>query len=181
MKKQPTDLEQRLRNNDKNALEEVYLLYKEAFLNYASKFNLPKEDVIDIYQDSIIVLFQNFVSKQLSLEKSSIKTYLFGIGKHKIYDRLKEKKILYKTEDIHEADNDIIIFKEDSLTEQQVLLRKKYKQLGERCKSILNMFYYRNLTIKEIVTLTNYKDENTVKSHKSRCMKKLRTLIIGED
>ena len=51
-----------------------------------------KDDLIDIYQDSVIAMYQNFTTKQTRIENSSLKTYLFSIGKHKIYDRLKERK-----------------------------------------------------------------------------------------
>ncbi|MEL6925658.1 MAG: hypothetical protein AAFO94_16555 [Bacteroidota bacterium] len=39
------------------------------------------------------------------------------------------------------------------------------------------MFYYRGLSIAEIVEQTDYKDANTVKAYKSRCLKKLKQLI----
>ena len=176
MEKQQLDLQSRLRNDDKKALEEVYLAYKDAFVNYGLRYDLDKEDLIDVYQDSVIAMYQNFITKQTHVEKSSLKTYLFSIGKHKIYDLLKERKLLVGgvvTEDDYEE----IELEEHTLSKEQVQLRKFFGHLGESCQHILKLFYYRGLSIKEIVAQTQYKDENTVKSHKSRCMKKLIALI----
>lgn len=176
MEKQHLDLQTRLRNNDKKALEEVYATYKNAFVNYGLQFKLDTEDLIDIYQDSVIAMYQNFTMKQVQLEKSSLKTYLFSIGKHKIYDRLKERKQFVGTV-VSEDEYEEITLEEKGLSEEQERLRKFFGHLGESCQEILKLFYYRGFSVKEIVSHTNYKDENTVKSHKSRCLKKLKALI----
>ncbi|MFK7748060.1 MAG: RNA polymerase sigma factor [Kordia sp.] len=176
MEKQQVDLQTRLRNDDKKALEEVYVLYKEVFVNYGLRFNLDKEDLIDVYQDSVIAMYQNFTTKQTRIENSSLKTYLFSIGKHKIYDRLKERKLLVGGV-VVENDYEEIDLDETVLTNEQELLRRYFRHLGASCQEILKLFYYRSLSIKEIVQQTHYKDENTVKSHKSRCLKKLIGLI----
>jgi len=170
-------LQQRLRNDDKKALEEVYLLYKDAFLNYALRYDLDKTTLLDIYQDAVIAMHQNFVVKQIILKESSIKTYLFGIGKYKIYDTLKAQKKVYAL--TKEVEDEIIALEieEETLSVEQELLTKYFKQLGNSCQEILKLFYYRSLSVKEIVNITHYKDENTVKSHKSRCLKKLTSLI----
>jgi RNA polymerase sigma-70 factor (ECF subfamily) len=176
MEKQQLDVQSRLRNDDKKALEEVYVMYKEAFVNYGLRFNLDKEDLIDVYQDSVIAMYQNFVTKKTQLDNSSLKTYLFSIGKHKIYDRLKERKQFVGAV-VVEDDYEEVNLDENALTKEQQLLRQYFTRLGESCQHILKLFYYRSLSIKEIVQQTQYKDENTVKSHKSRCLKKLIALI----
>ncbi|KAB8155032.1 sigma-70 family RNA polymerase sigma factor [Kordia sp. TARA_039_SRF] len=176
MEKQQLDVQSRLRNDDKKALEEVYVMYKEAFVNYGLRFNLDREDLIDVYQDSVIAMYQNFVTKKTQLDNSSLKTYLFSIGKHKIYDCLKERKQFVGTV-VVEDDYEEVNLEENALTKEQQLLRQYFTHLGESCQHILKLFYYRSLSIKEIVQQTQYKDENTVKSHKSRCLKKLIALI----
>lgn len=176
MKKHTLDLQTRLRNDDKKALEEVYLEYKDAFVSYGLRFDLDREELIDVYQDSVIAMYQNFITKQTRLERSTLKTYLFSIGKHKIYDRLKEKQKFVGTLVI-EDDYEEIEFNEPALSKEQQQLKKYFGRLGKSCQQVLKMYYYRGLSMKEIVSLTAYKDENTVKSHKSRCLKKLIALI----
>lgn len=172
MVKSDTAWQIRLRQDDKTALAEVYQQHRHAFLQYARRFSLSQEDLLDIYQDAVIAMHQNFVMKQLKLEKTSIKTYLFGIGKNMIFNRLKEHT---KYQEVQEIPDEIeeVVWEKDSPTEEQRQLARNFGKLSHSCQEILNMFYYRSLTVKEIVQLSHYKDENTVKSHKSRCLKKL--------
>jgi len=170
------ELQVQLRADNKKALEDVYLSYKSEFLNYAKRYDIATADVLDIYQDAIIAMHQNFVMAQLELHSSTIKTYLFGIGKNKLFKKLKEKQRVIRVE--VESDNYTEIDLEQDLpTETQLALAKRLRELSETCKTILRLFYYRNLTIEDIVDATHYKDANTVRSHKSRCLKHLKTLF----
>ena len=63
---------------------------------------------------------------------------------------------------------------------KQKLIAKHFKDLSPSCQKILNLFYYRGWSINEIVMGTEYKDENTVKSHKSRCLKGLKEKIVTD-
>lgn len=171
------ELQERLRKDDTNALKLIYTQYKPAFLNYAKTYSINEEDALDIYQDATIALYQNFVTKQLELQKSSIKTYLFGIGKNKIYKCLKSKSRLVKHNNLEDDKITEINLNEDSPTALQLQLAKNLKQISGSCNELLRLFYYRGLTIDEIVEQTDYKDSNTVRSHKSRCIKRLKTLF----
>lgn len=170
------ELQNLLRSDDKKALETVYLKYKNEFLNYSKKYNLDSYDALDIYQDSIIAMHHNFVSSQLIITSSSIKTYLFGIGKFKILKKLKEDDKFLRVERKEEEYTEISL-EEFSPSEQSIILSKNLDKISESCKKILELYYYRNLTVDEIVQVTDYKDGNTVRSHKSRCLKRLKSLF----
>src|SRR5690554_3551915 len=90
MSKESYLIEQILKGNSE-ALEDIYIQYKKEFFLYASRFSITEEDIVDIYQDSVVVLYENIKSGKLTTFTSSVKTYLFAIGKYKIYDRLKLK------------------------------------------------------------------------------------------
>ncbi|MGB3606885.1 MAG: RNA polymerase sigma factor [Psychroserpens sp.] len=165
-----------LRADDKKALETVYLKNQDAFINYAKSLKIDSMTALDIYQDSVIAMHQNFVTRQLRLETSSVKTYLFAIGKHKIYSFLNtEKRKVNSNHDTLEFEE--IQLEESAPTELQIQLSQNLKLISESCQTVLRLFYYRGLTIDEIVEQTDYKDSNTVRSHKSRCMKRLKTLF----
>ena len=163
----------RLRDGDRTALRTVYTEYRDAFLAYGRRFNLSEAELADLYQDAVIALFQNFVEKQTRLTSGSLKTYLFSIAKFKAYDRHKQ---LARTTELTDDDRlaDVPDYGgEDEPTEEQRLLAKHFATLSASCQEILRLFYYRNWTVQEIVDQTDYKNANTVKAHKSRCMKTL--------
>ena len=90
---------------------------------------------------------------------TKVKTYLFGIAKYQIFNALKAKKKLYALPDETE-DIETVVIEDEILTQEQKLLAKYFGQIGESCQEVLKMFYYRGLSIKEIVELSHYKDEH---------------------
>jgi len=147
--------------------------HREAFLHFGLRYSKSREDVLDIFQDAVVALHQGFVTEQTELTQGSVKTYLFAIGKHKLFARLREKQKMHLAPENDEEMDWQTDFGEQTLTNEQQLLATHFAKLGESCRHILKLFYYRGLSVKEIVELTHYKDENTVKSQKSRCLKSL--------
>jgi RNA polymerase sigma factor (sigma-70 family) len=170
-----------LKSDDRLKLKALYNKYRSPFMGFGKRYQLDNAALADIYQEAFLALRKRAISGKLSEVNSSMKTYLFGIGKFMIYDALKEKKKIAPYEpNLHVADDPIetvAITSSEELTEEQSLLRKYFKALGEKCRLVLTLFYYRGLSIKEIVLEAGYKDENNVKATKSRCLKQLREMI----
>lgn len=174
---------QALIGDDAPALKKVYLEYREPFINYARKFRLNNDDILDIYQDSIIAMRENFMEGNVTALTSSVKTYLFGIGKYKIYAHLRKNNKMSVLEEQHipEREEESFDFEvnENLLTEKQEVLKKALKKMGHRCRNILELFYYRGMTIDEIRDSEGHENNNTVKSQKSRCLKTLKEMILN--
>ena len=169
-----------LKKGSNQALEKIYNEYRNAFLQFAKKYDLDHDILIDIYQDAFIALREHAINGKLDAIKSSVKTYLFSIGKYMIYDQIKKQKktVSYENSvDYKETSDAPEIFEEPQLSAEQRLLQKHFKDLGKRCKEMLTLFYYRGLTIDEITENLGYESKNVVKSQKSRCLKSLKELI----
>ncbi len=169
-----------LKKGHHQSLEKIYTDYRAAFLQFAKKYDLDSDSLIDIYQDAFIALREHAISGKLDEIKSSVKTYLFSIGKYMIYDHLKKQKKTVSYEDTigHKEASDLTeVFQEPTLTTEQQLLRQHFRNLGKRCQEMLTLFYYRGLTIDEITESLGYENKNVVKSQKSRCLKSLKELI----
>lgn len=174
---------QSFKEADDAALKKVYVGYRDPFINFARKYQLSDDEILDIYQDAIIALRENFVKGKIEELNSSIKTYLFGIGKYKIYAHLREHKKMSVLKDSgmpkEEAADFDFDMDPDSLSEKQIMLKEALEEMGGKCKLILELFYYRGMTIDEIRVSENYENNNTVKSQKSRCLKTLRNMILN--
>ncbi len=163
------------------AIETVYNRYKTEFIIFASRFSIYEEDALDIYQDSIIILYENIVSGKLSTLTSSLKTYLFAIGKYKIYNVLKLK---INTTDYAEYEFQLEEETEDDFGLQEeniVKIQIAYQELGEKCQQVLKLFYFENRDIEEIKNKLNYASKDVVKSQKSRCIKHLKTILLKKN
>jgi RNA polymerase sigma factor (sigma-70 family) len=163
-------------------ISSLYYLNRDAFFNFGKKYGLDYNDLSDIYQEAFIALRKHALNGKLDKVNSSLKTYLFGIGKYMIFDVLKEKK---KTDTLNPSvhiSNDLIdpvpIENEsEELSLEQKLLNTFFKKLGKKCREMLILFYSRGLSVEEIAEYTNYTNSSVVRSQKSRCIKKLREMI----
>ena len=169
------DLKNAFFENREGTMHEVYRLHRDAFMNYCQAWSENKEDNLDCFQEAVIALYENLVKGKIKTDTSSLRTYLFAIGKHKVLDELekrkkRDKKIEFQSESISEYSND-----DEEI--QYLILNNTMGQLGTTCKELLVKFYYQQYSIEAIKIEMNYKNQNTVKAHKSRCMKKLKELM----
>lgn len=163
-------------------ISNLYLMNRDAFFNFGKKYGLDYDDLSDIYQEAFIALRKHALNGKLDSVNSSLKTYLFGIGKFMIYDVLKEKN---RTDtlnpSIHMSDDiiDPVSIETDGedITEEQRLLKLFFKKLGKKCQEMLILFYSRGLSVEEIAEYANYSNSGVVRSQKSRCIKTLKAMI----
>ena len=137
-----SDIIKEIKSGNEKIIERIYNQHKKEFLVFASRLITSEEEALDIYQDSIVTMYENIVTGKLTTLTSSVKTYLFAIGKYKIYnvqkvnsstERLSDYEFLLKEKE----DDDILI--EDENVEK---IQKAYQQLGNRCQEVLKLFYY---------------------------------------
>ncbi len=168
---------EQLKKGDEKTIHSIYVENKNGFLLFAARYDLPTDDFLDVYQDSIIALCENAKKGTMDSLESSISTYLFSIGKYMIYKKLKQKnntvaidydeKLPQVIEDENEEEN------ENEIT----LLQLNFKKLGEQCQKVLRLFYYEEKKLDAIQIELNYTNKDVLKSQKSRCLKQLKDLI----
>ncbi|MGR3811295.1 RNA polymerase sigma factor [Jiulongibacter sp. NS-SX5] len=157
---------QKLAEADDLALGKFYKTNRKDFLRFGARYGLPEEELLDIYQDACIVLIENARKGNLKSLKSTVKTYLFGIGKFLIFKRFKEA--ILQTDETPEKAFDPF---------EKPKIDIPLQQLGERCRAILQLFYYHEKKLDDICEELGYKDKNVLKSQKSRCIAQLRALM----
>jgi RNA polymerase sigma-70 factor (ECF subfamily) len=172
----------RLKGNPNKTLIGLYRDYRKEFLSWSWKaYKVEEEVAADCFQDAIIVLYKNIVDKKLTVLSSSVKTYLFSIGKNLLLNKLKSKyretsltELTPETEKMELMD----LFEGTSREKRIADLVLKIK---DPCKSILRYFYYHKFSMQEIAEKMNYKNAHTVKSQKVRCIKELQELFRREE
>ncbi|WP_026712211.1 RNA polymerase sigma factor [Flavobacterium filum] len=169
----PNMIEQ-LKSGDEKTIRRIYEDHKNGFLLFASRYALDKEELIDIYQDAVIALIENAKKGKIDELKSSLTTYLFGIGKFMIFQRLKKKNKTIPSDELEHFELEYDDYSEDEINIQLILLRESLKKLGEQCLKVLTLFYYEEKKLDEIQTLLGYSNKDVLKSQKSRCLKQLK-------
>jgi len=171
---------QEIRNGNEAPMIIIYENYREEFIVWAGrKYQLDQEDAVDVFQESVICFYRNVVRGKVETISSSVKTYLFAIGKNIIRDKLKKNDPLKVTQEIGEIDVSHqpeimeLIYNE----ERAELVKQLMQELQEPCNSLLRLFYYFNLSMKEIAQKMQYKNENVAKTQKMRCLNALKEKI----
>jgi RNA polymerase sigma factor (sigma-70 family) len=172
-----SSLIQQLKENDSKTIKKIYVDNRTKFIAFASKYNLGDEVILDVYQDAIIALCENARKGKLDNLQSSVDTYLFSIGKFMIYQLLKKNKKMHVVDDLNLVDYAFESYDDEKEDAEIKLLQTAFENLGEKCKKLIQLFYYEEKKLDEILTILNYNNKDVLKSQKSRCMKQLKDLI----
>lgn len=160
----------------------IRFLYREHF-SFLSRYVLnnsgSEQDSEDIFQE-VMVAFVNLAKAGKFRGESSVKTFLFSLNKNIWLNELKRRSRATAREEKYEKQN-----RQDDPTadlametaQTKAALMKTLNQLGEACKKILLLFYFENRSMKEILTVLPYENEQVVRNKKSKCLKKLESLV----
>lgn len=167
----------KLKQNDLSALDDAYISYKKDFFLFARTFSVSDEDTADVYQDTIISLYENVKNGKLDTLTSSLKTYLFAIGRFKLYRQMeRNKKVCYEEQIIYSSE-EIQLFDIDMSEERRNVLKNAIERLGDKCQKILDLYYYRGMTLDEAQQFLKYSTKDVLKNQKSRCLKQLKEFV----
>ncbi len=172
----------RIRNDGQQQLALIYEKYRSEFLHWIVKeFHCSPEDSKDIYQITILIFYDNVKSGKLEYLVSSIKTYLFGVGKNVVREHLRKIK------------RDTLFQQERSLREYFVdepndqidecifeAANKAVAKLGANGRKLIELFYFERKSMKEISTILKYNNSATAKNQKCKSMARLRKLFEEE-
>jgi RNA polymerase sigma factor (sigma-70 family) len=169
----------RLRHGDDDLLKEIYDIYQPAFIKWARRQGVQIQDAEEIFQQSVVILYENVKTGKLTNLTSTLKTYLFSIGKNKIQEFRRGRKHDWMNTDpvllelLQHVDTD------DGAALQHDIDRlvAALQRLGETCRALLDLMYFQKLTQKEIGERLQYKDRDTVKSKKYKCIAQLKKYL----
>ncbi|WP_160114004.1 MULTISPECIES: RNA polymerase sigma factor [Aquimarina] len=121
------------------------------------------EDVEDVFQDALVVLYQKLRSGLLEI-RVPIKTYFYGICRNLWRNRLKKKEKLIIDDGqnrFEEGINDPLIANIEN-QEREHLYRKHFQKLSADNKKLLYLFF-EGKSMKEISIITGYSEGYTRK------------------
>ena len=165
--------------------ETIKCLYRDHFEGlawYIMNNSGSRQDAEDIFQE-VVISFVDLVQKDKFRGESSVKTFLYSLTRHIWLNELKRKNRALAREEKYEkglerTDADISHQLVDREAKEQML--NLVNRLGDSCKKILLMFYYENLSVKDMLGALNYENEQVVRNKKYKCMKSLEQMIAAD-
>lgn len=173
-----------LQQGDRLLLKELYKKHRPAFLKWAQR-QYPgfADDAPDIYQQAFTIVYFNVKAEKFTGIESTVKTYLFGIGKN-----LLNKKVGNRSEQPESLDSikevalpSETIFDKYEATHRQVMVKSILEKVGEPCKTILTKYYFDNFTMEAIAENLGYKSAMMAKKKKCECLIKIRKALNGKN
>jgi RNA polymerase sigma factor (sigma-70 family) len=149
--------------------------YQSTVQKYILKNNGTKEEAKDIFQEALIILFRNANRSDFKLT-SSINTYVFSVAKNLWNEKLRT---------IQRDAIKIPIPQLDNSTEEIIEQEKKYTlaesalmRISEQCKTILELFYIKKITMSQIAQTMGMSSENAAKTQKYKCLERAKEEYI---
>lgn len=171
-----------IRMRSKPILEYVYDDCYPLIKNMITKNSGNVEDVQDIFQDAMEILFRKVKKGKLDL-RCKFKTYLYSICQNlwlqKLEKRKKDKIIFRNVAQTTELTEEDLIEIYDEEKEKNRIYQKHFLGLAKDCQDILRLAASR-APIGEIAGKMGYKTEKYAKVKKFRCKEELKRRIMND-
>ena len=179
-----TDLEfiEGLKHNNDAVLRALYKKYYNLVLKYVVNNSGSSEAAADIYQETLIVLYEN-VQKQSFELNCQLQTFVFSIAKRLWLKQLRGSSQLTR---FKEDEEDEVVDVTDEITDH---LKKEsdiekmnacMENLGEPCKTLLKDFYVYKLSMDEISEKFGYTNSDNAKTQKYKCLQRLKRYFFED-
>lgn len=174
-----------LSNHEEKVLELLYKLFFPMVLHMVINNHGTEDDAKDLFQETMIVLYDKSKEPEFTLE-AKLKTYLYAVAKRLWLKQLnRQNKVPSKSSDFNNEEL------EDSLPDDDIqdhnekeerfkVLSEALLKLGEPCKSLLEDFYLRQMSMQEIADKFGYTNPDNAKTQKYKCLNRLKKLFFIE-
>ncbi|ASU36293.1 RNA polymerase sigma factor [Mucilaginibacter xinganensis] len=164
------------------AIAFLYRNYYGVLSNYIKLNKGSQQDAEDIFQE-VVVNFIEIIKAGKFRSESSIKTFLFTLNRFTWLNELKKRSRTLAREEKYEDDSEV-----DDRDLSHFLVERESKnmvvammdKLGETCRKILLAYYYDNFSMKEILPLVNYENEQVLRNKKYKCLKNLEQILAAD-
>jgi RNA polymerase sigma factor (sigma-70 family) len=177
-----TDTLERLQNGDEAALRAAYLEHRDRFLRWANAISFaPQPDLLDLYQETLIIFYQNLRAGKIRHLDQGVAPYLYGIGKKLLLVRRWRTR-----REVSFDPADEVVLRQIGLladpppaeeSDWKPIFKTALQQLGDNCRQIIEWFYYHEFPIESIRERLGYNSDEVVRVTKLRCLRKLREIV----
>lgn len=177
----PDNLIQKLRENDQQTLQLLYVTNYPKIKNYILDNSGSDDDAKDIYQEAFIAVWRNIQLNKIEITGTDkLNGYIFRVAQFKWLDQLRRTKN-YKFATLPEADIADYHLSERDPDEDEFIEKVKmnYAKMEEPCKTVLHRFYFLKQSMSEIAATFRWTDA-TAKNNKYRCLQRLRQLVLPQ-
>lgn len=170
-----------LANEDRAIIEQIYRENFPMIQSLVLNNNGSGDDAADIFQESMIVLFEKAKSPEFELN-CLIKTYLYSVARRLWLKKLQQMQRFGRASD---ALVETVSVEEDIETHDQNQLKFNMmdvamSKIGEPCKSLLEAYYIHKKPMLQIAREFGYTNADNAKTQKYKCLVRLKKLFFAQ-
>lgn len=173
-----------IKQNDTILLKQLYIANFAKVKRYVENNNGDEQQAKDLYQEAFLAMWRNIKDDKFSaVSETAINGYLFKIAKYKWLDHVRSLRYKNTTFINREIEYNETETEENELQSKRIkIIMEAVETLGERCQTLLKLFYFERKSFKEIAQILEI-DEAYARTAKYRCQEQLKkkTQIIPDD
>lgn len=173
-----------LRRNDPSIVRSLYTRHFPIIRQFVRKNNGTLRDAQDVFQEAMTVLWLNVKEDRVKPDaQGDVGGYLYRVAKNKWLDTVRSAAHKHMRVVVDEEHAPVVLEGPDETEGRLQRLRSIYAALDERCRAVLDRFYYERQDMATIAASLGVEEES-VRTMKYRCMMKLRAqrrIIDGVD
>lgn len=168
----------KLDRND--ALEVLYKKYYTSVQHLVIANNGSEQDAKDIYQETIIIVYEKFRYGNTILS-CSLKTFIYSIARNLWLKKLNGVQKKSISIDEHESFLDLSDDMSQAQSNEHLYsqIEQAMETLGEPCRSLIEDFYLKGLNISGITEKYAYNNSDTAKTQKYKCLMRLKRMFLN--
>lgn len=159
------------------AFEYIVKRYQSRLFSFVLHLIRDSQAAQDVVQDSLVNLYKTIDRVDTSKKFSS---YVFSIARNTAFSYLRQQKKQVSLEDIAELQEDELLYEQMFETERSVGIQECLKQLDEKYRCVITLYYFDDLSYEEISKKLCI-PVNTVRTHLSRAKDALRDMVPYEN
>lgn len=192
-------------NNDQKGIREVYYAWRLPFVLSIQRLLPNDDDMEDAYQEAFIRLQQHIITERLTQDniQKSILAYFKTIGRYVALEIINRNNQVHppieeESDDIQhiipiigtssssdeeaeelpiEVDRPFDPNDEMDTQERERIIRQLIERLDKPCAPLLLGYLWANKSMSDLATELGYKNADSAKSQKSKCMDKVKTFV----
>ena len=170
------DLLEKLKEENRAPFEILYKFYFPVVSSYIRQNKGNREDAEDIFQETIMVLFQKVRQPGFVLS-SSLKTYIFSISRNLWLKRLRDNKLTavddFESYMLQGEPFEIEIVPQKTKEEK---LTFWLSQVTEHCQRVLKAIFFHNQPMVKLMQKMGWKNKHTAANQQYKCIGQIKRL-----
>lgn len=161
----------------------IYRTYAPEFGRWAARqFGVDEATAQDAFQDAVVVAWDHARAGRLTELRSELKTYLFGIGRHRLLKVAAQRRREQPWPDDKAGDQPgplptPVQETELALAADPTRLNQLLGPPESACRRLLEGFYFERRSLTELAARLGYKTEAVARKKKCLCLRALRELV----